>query len=95
MEAVSVVIISLAAEFTSGFAAAGALLQAGALTVKETVLALLIGNIIAFPARALRHQLPRYVGIFSPKLGTQMLLLGQSFRVLSVFLVALLYFFVG
>lgn len=95
MEAVTVVIISLAAEFTSGFAAAGALLQAGALTVKETVLALLIGNIIAFPARALRHQLPRYVGIFSPKLGTQMLLMGQSFRVLSVFLVALLYFFVG
>lgn len=95
VEAVSVVIFSLAAEFTSGFAAAGALLQAGALTVKQTVLALLIGNIIAFPARALRHQLPRYVGIFSPRLGTQMLLMSQGFRVFSVFLVALLYLFFG
>ncbi|OEU47670.1 MAG: nucleoside recognition protein [Desulfobacterales bacterium C00003060] len=95
VEAVSVVIFSLAAEFTSGFAAAGALLQAGALTVKQTVLALLIGNIISFPVRALRHQLPRYVGIFSPKLGTQMLLIGQGFRILSIFLVALLYLFLG
>jgi len=95
VEAVSVVIFSLAAEFTSGFAAAGALLQAGALTVKQTVLALLFGNIIAFPVRALRHQLPRYVGIFSPKLGTQMLLMSQSFRILSIFLVALVYFFFG
>ncbi len=95
IEAVSVVIFSLAAEFTSGFAAAGALLQAGALTVKETVLALLIGNIVAFPIRALRHQLPRYIGIFSPKLGTQMLLMNQGFRILSILLIALLYFFLG
>lgn len=95
VEAVSVVIFSLAAEFTSGFAAAGALLQAGALTVKQTVLALLFGNIIAFPVRALRHQLPGYVGVFSPKLGSQMLLMSQGFRVLSVFLVALLYLFLG
>jgi hypothetical protein len=95
VEAVSVIIFSLAAEFTSGFAAAGALLQAGALTVKQTVLALLFGNIIAFPVRALRHQLPRYVGIFSPKLGTQLLLMSQGFRVLSVFFVALLYILLG
>lgn len=95
VEAVSVIIFSLAAEFTSGFAAAGALLQAGALTVKQTVLALLFGNIIAFPVRALRHQLPGYVGVFSPKLGSQMLLMSQGFRVLSVFLVALLYLFLG
>jgi hypothetical protein len=95
VEAVSVVIFSLAAEFTSGFAAAGALLEAGALTVKQTVLALLIGNIVGFPIRALRHQLPRYVGIFSPKLGSQMLFMSQGFRVLSVFLVTLLYLFIG
>lgn len=95
VEAFSVVIFSLAAEFTSGFAAAGALLEAGALTVKQTVLALLIGNIIGFPIRALRHQLPRYVGIFSPRLGSQMLFMSQGFRVLSVSLVTLLYLFIG
>ena len=36
VEAMSVVIFSLVAEFTSGFAAAGALLDAGILTIRET-----------------------------------------------------------
>jgi hypothetical protein len=95
MESLSVVILSFAAEFTSGFAAAGALLEAGVLTVKQTVLALLIGNILAFPVRAVRHQLPRYIGIFSPKTGTQLLLLGQGFRVASIILVGAVYYLIG
>jgi hypothetical protein len=92
MESLSVVILSLAAEFTSGFAAAGALMNAGVLTVKQTVVALLIGNIIAFPFRALRHQLPNYMGIFSPKMGAQLLLMGQAFRIASLILVGAVYF---
>jgi hypothetical protein len=92
MESLSVVILSFAAEFTSGFAAAGALLDAGVLTVKQTVLALITGNILAFPVRALRHQLPRYVGIFSPKMGTELLLMGQLLRVISLVVVAVLYY---
>ncbi|MFH1489099.1 MAG: nucleoside recognition protein [Pseudomonadota bacterium] len=95
MESLSVVILSFAAEFTSGFAAAGALLDAGALTTKQTVLALLIGNIVAFPVRSLRHQLPRYMGIFSPKMGAQLLLMGQGFRILSLILFGLVYMAVG
>lgn len=95
VESLSVVILSFAAEFTSGFAAAGALMNAGVLTVKQTVLALLIGNILAFPVRALRHQLPRYLGIFSPKTGLQLLLSGQVFRVTSIFMVGILYYLVA
>jgi hypothetical protein len=95
MESLSVIILSFAAEFTSGFAAAGALLEAGVLTIKQTVIALLIGNILAFPVRALRHQLPRYIGIFSPKMGSQILLLGQGFRITSLMVVGLLYFYIG
>jgi hypothetical protein len=95
MEALSVVILSFTAEFTSGFAAAGALLDAGILTVKQTAIALLIGNIIAFPIRALRHQLPRYIGIFSPKMGTQLLLLGQGLRIVSLFMVGTIYYWLG
>ena len=95
MESLSVIILSFAAEFTSGFAAAGALLEAGVLTIKQTVVALLIGNVLAFPVRALRHQLPRYIGIFSPKMGTQILLMGQGFRVMSIFVVGIIYYFVG
>ncbi len=92
MESLSVVILSFAAEFTSGFAAAGALMEAGVLTVKQTVIALLAGNIVAFPIRALRHQLPRYMGIFSPAMGLQLLLLGQGLRVVSLIAVGVIYF---
>lgn len=95
VESLSVVILSFAAEFTSGFAAAGALMDAGVLTVKQTVLALLMGNVLAFPVRALRHQLPRYVGIFTPKLGTQLLLAGQGLRLASLVLVGAAYALVG
>jgi hypothetical protein len=92
VEALSVVILSFVAEFSSGFAAAGALLDAGVISTRETVLALLIGNVIAFPIRALRHQLPRYMGIFSPGMGAQILLLGQFFRVISIIAVGIGYY---
>jgi hypothetical protein len=91
MEAASVVIFSVATEFTSGVAAAGAFLQAGALTVPQTVMALVLGNIVSTPVRALRHQLPTNVGIFSPKLGTEFLLVSQGLRLLSLLLVAVPY----
>ena len=91
MGAASVVIFSLAAEFTSGMAAAGAFLQTGALTVHQTVLALILGNIVATPIRALRHQLPTHVGIFSPGLGTRFLLMSQGLRLLSLVAVAVPY----
>lgn len=93
IEALSVVILSFAAEFTTGFAAAGAMLDAGVITVKQTVIALIVGNIMAFPLRALRHQLPRYIGIFSPKMGTQILLMGQGFRIVSLIVVTVFYYY--
>ena len=95
MEALSVVVLSFTAEFTSGFAAAGALLDAGVLTIKQTAVALLIGNIIAFPIRALRHQLPHYIGIYSPKMGVQLLTIGQGLRVVSLLMVGTIYFWLG
>ena len=92
VESLSVVVLGFTAEFSSGFAAAGALLDAGVLTVKQTALALVIGNIIAFPIRAVRHQLPRYAGIFSPVMGTQILLLGQFLRIFSLMAAGVIYF---
>jgi hypothetical protein len=95
VESLSVVVLSFVAEFTSGFAAAGALMDAGVLTVKQTVLALLLGNILAFPIRALRHQLPHYMGIFQPKMGTQLLIMGQALRLGSLVLIGIFYYLVG
>jgi hypothetical protein len=84
MESLSIVVLSFVAEFTSGFAAAGALMDSGILTTAQTVLALLTGNVLAFPVRALRHQLPHYMGIFSPRMGAELLVLGQLLRVTSL-----------
>lgn len=95
VEALSVVVLGFAAEFTSGFAAAGALMDAGVLTTQQTVLALLIGNVTAFPIRALRHQLPHYMGIYSPRMGAQLLLMGQGFRVCSILLAGGVYYALG
>jgi len=95
VEALSVVVLSFVAEFTSGFAAAGALMAAGILTVKQTVLALLTGNVLAFPVRALRHQLPHYMGIYSPRMGTELLILGQMFRVISLIGVGVLFYVIA
>jgi hypothetical protein len=94
VEALSLVVLSFVAEFTSGFAAAGAMLQQGVLTIKQGVLALLIGNVVAFPVRALRHQLPRLMGIFAPKLGLQILLLGQGVRIISLMFVGVVYYLI-
>jgi hypothetical protein len=92
VEGISVVVFSIVAEFTAGADAAGAMLGAGVLTVKETVLALLFGSVIAAPVRALRHQLPRYLGIFQPKMGMIILIMGQTLRVISVMIVGIIYF---
>jgi len=92
VESMSLVVIGFAAEFTSGFAAAGAMLDSGILTVKQAAIALLVGNIVALPVRALRHQIPRYLGIFSPKLGFQLLGVGQGTRVLSIIIVGSIYY---
>ncbi|MCG8532669.1 MAG: nucleoside recognition domain-containing protein [Desulfovibrionales bacterium] len=84
VEAVSVVVFAVAAEFTTGIAAAGALLENGALTTSQLVLALVLGTIVATPIRALRHQLPSQTGVFSFKIGFPMLLTSQALRIGSL-----------
>jgi hypothetical protein len=84
VEGISVVILSLVAEVTSGYAAAGAMLESGALTLTQTVVALIAGQILAAPLRALRHQLPYYMGLFSPGLGMSLIAATQCFRILSL-----------
>ncbi|NDY42564.1 nucleoside recognition domain-containing protein [Dissulfurirhabdus thermomarina] len=92
VEGVSVVVFSVVAEFAAGAAAAGAMLREGILTRPETVLALLLGNVIATPLRALRHQLAHYLGVFRPGRGIFLLALGQAIRVASVLAVGLAYY---
>ncbi|MGD9948542.1 MAG: hypothetical protein AB7U29_08705 [Desulfobulbus sp.] len=91
-QALSILTFQMAAEFTAGLAAAGSLLASGSMEAKEIVLVLLIGNVLSSPIRAIRHQYPYYAGIFKPVLAAQLILFSQSFRALSIALIAFLYY---
>jgi hypothetical protein len=91
-QAMGIIALHLAAELTAGLAAAGALLQDGIMGYDEIVMALLVGNIVSSPLRAVRHQLPYYAGIFTPKLGLQLILYNQLFRILSLIVAMILYY---
>jgi hypothetical protein len=93
-KAISIIALQIAAEFSAGLVAAGALLQDGTMTSQEIILTLLIGNILSSPIRAVRHQFPYYAGIFKPGLAVQLIAFSQTFRALSIAFVALLYFWV-
>ena len=90
-QAMSIIAFHMAAETTAGYAAAGALVQTGGLTIKELVLALLVGNILSSPVRAVRHQFPYYAGIFKPALALKLIISNQSLRAASIALVTLGY----
>lgn len=94
-ESFSIVVFQLAAEFTAGLAAAGAMLEAGTLGYREIVLALMVGNILSSPVRGVRHQFPFYAGIFNPGLAVELIACSQIFRAASLILVSLGYYFAG
>jgi len=84
VQALSILAFSLAAEAAGGFAAAGAFLEAKALSPAMILLTLLLGTILSSPMRAVRHQLPYYLGVFTPALGLRLMVLSQLFRTLSL-----------
>lgn len=94
-QAMGIVVFHVAAEFTAGLAAAGALLQGGGLGVREIVLALLVGNVLSTPMRAFRHQFPYYAGIFRPRVAVQLIVFNQVLRAASILLVGAVYYLAG
>ncbi len=91
-KSIGIVVFHVAAEFTAGLAAAGALLEGGSLGYREVVIALLVGNILSSPMRAVRHQFPYYAGIFSPRLAMELIAFSQAFRIGSIILVGFCYY---
>lgn len=87
-----IIAFSLAAEFTAGLAAAGSLLNAGTLDPVAIVLALMAGNILSTPMRALRHQLPYYAGIFRGRMALKLIIYNQGLRMFSLLLVGCVYY---
>jgi hypothetical protein len=91
-QGLSIVILHVSAEFSAGLAAASVLLANNSLDYREVILALLVGNILAAPIRALRHQFPYYVGIFNPKLAAELVGVSQLSRAVCVIIVGWIYF---
>lgn len=91
-QSLGIIILHVTAEFSAGLAAASVLLANNSLGIREVVLALLAGNILAAPIRAVRHQLPYYMGIFPPRLSVELVVLSQFVRASCVVLIGLCYF---
>jgi len=92
-QSLGIVILHISAEFSAGLAAASVLLAENSLSYRDVVLALLAGNILAAPIRALRHQLPYYTGIFPPRLAVILVGVSQSIRAFCVILIAICYYY--
>lgn len=90
-QTMGIVIFQLIAEFSAGMAAAGALLEAGTLPVRDVVLALVAGNVLSSPMRAFRHQFPYYAGIYKPGMAMRLIIYNQAFRIASLVFCAMIY----
>ena len=94
-QALGIIVLHLAAEMGAALAAAGSVFNTGGLNASEVVLALLVGNIVSTPMRAIRHQLPSYAGFFKPLLALELVLVNQTLRAASMICVAWLYWYLG
>ncbi len=92
-QSLSIVILHVTAEFSAGLAAASVLLADHSLGYREVVLALLVGNILSAPIRAMRHQFPYYVGIFNPRLAAELVGVSQVTRAASIIIIGCAYYF--
>ena len=94
-QAMGIITLQMATELTGGVAAAGALLQEGVMSHREVILALMVGNVLSSPLRAVRHQFPYYAGIFKPKIALELIVCNQAFRIISLVIMGTVYFFLS
>jgi len=93
-ESITIVVFHMTAEFTAGLAAAGALMAETSLTASQVAGALMLGNLLSTPIKALRRQLPYYAGIYGSSMAIRMVFYNQLSRGASIALVGLGYFIV-
>ncbi len=94
-QSLGIVIMHVTVEFSAGLAAASVLLADNSLGQRDIVLALIAGNILAAPIRAVRHQLPYYIGIFPPRLAVQLVGISQLARACCILVVGYCFYLVS
>lgn len=75
----------------SGMVLSGSLLGDGMISTKGVLIALLMGNVISFSTRFVKHSLPLHVSLFGPKLGGKIVAVnGAATLAIDVLLIAVL-----
>ncbi|MCD4798717.1 MAG: hypothetical protein K8R19_06870 [Methanosarcinales archaeon] len=75
----------------SGMILSGSLLGDGMISTKGVLIALLLGNVISFSTRFVKHSLPLHVSLFGPKLGGKIVAVnGAATLAIDVLLIAVL-----
>lgn len=90
-EAMGIVALQIMAEMGAALGAAAAVLEDGAISAKDIVIAMLVGNVLAIPLRSLRHQLPLYAGFYPLRPAFKLLFATQGARAASLVLVIIIY----
>ena len=83
-QAVGIILTQMLAETGGALGAAQAALQSGAVSGKDTIVALLCGSVLAAPCRAIRHQLPAYAGYYKLGPALKLVFLNQGARAASM-----------
>jgi len=70
---------------------AGGFLRENILNPKEVLIGLIIGNVITFSSRYVKHSLPLHMALFGPKLGTKIVMInGAITLLLDIFIIGFL-----
>ncbi len=94
-QALGIVILHVTTEFSAGLSAASVLLANNSLNTRDVVLALLAGNLLATPVRAIRHQFPYYMGIYNYRLAIKLVGINQLMRAFCILTVTIVYYFLS
>ncbi|XRO77356.1 nucleoside recognition domain-containing protein [Methanocaldococcus sp. 10A] len=70
---------------------AGGFLNEGILNSKEVLIGLIIGNVLTFSSRYVKHSLPLHVSLFGAKLGTKIVMINAAITLmLDIFIIVAL-----
>jgi hypothetical protein len=91
--------LSIAAAYfgqtVAAYTIAGNLLAAGAISTKNIILSLLLGQLLSSVISAFRYSAPYYMGIFGTKMGTELLVYSSGLRIVfTIVMFYCIYFFV-
>ena len=78
----------------AAYTIAGNMLAAGAISAKNIILALLLGQVLSSVISAFRYSAPYYVGIFGTKMGAELLIYSSLIRIFfTIIMFYCIYFF--